>query len=53
MFPTSVWSEASEKSEYFMNFRHMFVALLQTDVRNAVLILSSDPKMLKEHVLAL
>ena len=23
--PTSVWSEASEKSDYLMNFRHMFV----------------------------
>ena len=23
VFPTSVWSEASEKSKYFIDFRHM------------------------------
>ena len=44
VFPTSVWSEASEKSEYLMNFRHIFVY-----VGNTILILSSEPKMLKEH----
>ena len=52
VFPTSVWSEASEKSEYLMNFRHIFVfslASLQTDAGNTILTLSSEPKMLKEH----
>ena len=28
VFPTSVWSEASEKSEYLMNFRHIFVYVI-------------------------
>ena len=28
VFPTSVWSEPSEKSEYLMNFRHMFVYVI-------------------------
>ena len=65
MFPTSVWSEASEKSEYIdefssyvcicrlpiLNAQRIYKSIYFhiTDVGNTILILSSDPKMLKEH----
>ena len=34
VFPTSVWSEASEKSEYLMNFRQCHAGTKRSGIKN-------------------